>query len=204
MDLEMTGLDPARHVIVEIATLITDDALAVIAEGPDLVVHADPAQLEAMEPVVREMHTRSGLLATIEASTLTLEEAGAQTLEFLKSHVPAKGTVPLCGNSIGTDRRFLAAQLPEIENWLHYRSVDVSTLKELCRRWYPEALAQVPSKKTTHRALDDVRESVAELAFYRTTIFAPSPPTAPSTGATPAPGPVGNQAGASPMAGPTS
>src|ERR1700686_4146716 len=186
MDLEMTGLDPARHVIVEIATLITDDELAVVAEGPDLVVHTEPEHLEAMEPVVREMHTRSGLLAAIEASTLTLEEAGRQTLEFLKEQVPAKGSVPLCGNSIGTDRRFLATQLPEIENWLHYRSIDVSTVKELCRRWYPGPFAKAPVKKTTHRALDDVRESVAELAFYRQTIFAPAPGT-PAPG-TPAPG----------------
>ena len=178
----MTGLDPARHVIVEIATLITDDELAVVAEGPDLVVHAGAQQLEAMEPVVREMHTRSGLLAAIETSTLTLEEAGRQTLAFLQEQVPAKGTVPLCGNSIGTDRRFLAAQLPEIENWLHYRSIDVSTVKELCRRWYPGVLAKAPTKKTAHRALDDVRESVAELAFYRSAVFAPpSPPPPPSS-----------------------
>jgi oligoribonuclease len=175
MDLEMTGLDPARHVIVEIATLITDDDLEVIAEGPDVVIHATPEQLQAMEPVVREMHARSGLTAAVEASTVTLEEAGRLTLDFLKVHVPAKGTVPLCGNSIGTDRRFLAAQLPEIENWLHYRSIDVSTIKELCRRWYPAVLTQAPSKKTAHRALDDVVESVAELAYYRTAIFAPPP-----------------------------
>ncbi len=174
----MTGLDPARHVIVEIATLVTDDDLAVIAEGPDLVVHAGAKELSAMEPVVREMHTKSGLLAAIEASTLSLEEAGRQTLAFLRSHVPGKGTVPLCGNSIGTDRRFLAAQLPEIENWLHYRSVDVSTVKELCKRWYPDVLAKAPAKKTSHRALDDVLESVAELAFYRQAVFAP-PPAAP-------------------------
>jgi len=171
MDLEMTGLDPARHTIVEIASLVTDDDLAVIAEGPDLVVSATPEQLAAMEPVVKEMHTRSGLLAAIEASTLTLEEAGQSTLAFLKTHVSAKGSVPLCGNSIGTDRRFLAAQLPDIEHWLHYRSVDVSTIKELCRRWYPDVLAQAPPKATAHRALDDVRESVAELAYYRRSIF---------------------------------
>src|ERR1700722_7949515 len=137
MDLEMTGLDPARHVIVEIATLVTDDDLAVMAEGPDLVVHATPEELSAMEPVVRDMHTKSGLLTAIEASTLSLEEAGRQTLAFLRQHVPDKGTVPLCGNSIGTDRRFLAAQLPDIENWLHYRSVDVSTVMERCGRWGP-------------------------------------------------------------------
>ena len=191
MDLEMTGLDPARHTIVEVATLITDDDLSVIAEGPDLVVHVGPEQLEAMEPVVREMHTRSGLLNAIETSTLTLEDAGRQTLEFLQSHVPVKGSVPLCGNSIGTDRRFLAAQLPEIENWLHYRCIDVSTIKELCRRWYPGAFTKAPGKKTAHRALGDIRESVAELAYYRRTIFAPEPVTPPSDGApiATAPGP---------------
>jgi oligoribonuclease len=195
MDLEMTGLEPARHVIVEMATLVTDDDLTVIADGPDLVVHVGPEQLQAMEPVVRAMHTRSGLLAAIEASTLTLDEAGRQTLDFLKTHVPVKGSVPLCGNSIGTDRRFLAAQLPEIENWLHYRSIDVSTVKELCRRWYPDVLAQAPAKKTAHRALDDVRESVAELAFYRKAIFAPSSET---------PAPQTNAAGVPPLSGPSS
>jgi oligoribonuclease len=188
MDLEMTGLDPARHRIVEIATIVTDDYLAVVAEGPDLVVHATPEQLAAMEPVVRDMHTRSGLLGAIESSSLTLEEAGRLTLEFLKEHVKVKGSVPLCGNSIGTDRRFLATQLPDIENWLHYRSIDVSTVKELCRRWYPALLSQAPVKKTAHRALDDVRESVAELVFYRQAIFtAPGAAAAPATTAPPAP-----------------
>jgi oligoribonuclease len=185
MDLEMTGLDPGRHTIVEIATLVTDDDLVVTAVGPDLVVHATPEQLAAMEPVVRDMHTKSGLLAAIEASTLSLADAGRQSLEFIKAHVPAKGTVPLCGNSIGTDRRFLAAQLPDIEHWLHYRSIDVSTVKELCRRWYPEIMAGAPEKATTHRALDDVRESVAELAYYRQRAFAPPGPTR-----TPAPEPT--------------
>jgi oligoribonuclease len=173
MDLEMTGLDPARHTIVEIATLVTDDDLVVVAEGPDLVIHADAGELAAMDDFVRKMHTRSGLLAAMEASTLTLAEAGQETLQFIKAHVPEKRTVPLCGNSIGTDRRFLAAQLPEIEDWLHYRSVDVSTVKELCRRWYPAALAQAPEKGTTHRALEDIKESLAELAYYRATIFLP-------------------------------
>lgn len=168
----MTGLDPSSNTIIEIATLVTDDHLSLVAEGPDLVVHADAAELDVMEPIVREMHTKSGLLAAVVASTLSLEEAGRRTLEFLRSHIPERGSVPLCGNSIGTDRRFLAAQLPEVENWLHYRSIDVSTVKELCRRWYPEALHGAPTKKTTHRALDDIRESVAELAYYRKTIFA--------------------------------
>ncbi len=169
----MTGLDPATHTIVEIATLVTDDDLAVVAEGPDLVVHAGATELAAMDDFVRDMHARSGLLEAISASTLTLADAGRQTLDFIRAHVPEKRTVPLCGNSIGTDRRFLAAQLPEIENWLHYRSVDVSTVKELCRRWYPEALADAPQKGTTHRALEDIRESLAELAYYRAAIFAP-------------------------------
>jgi oligoribonuclease len=172
IDLEMTGLDPARHTIVEIATLVTDDDLQVVAEGPDLVVHAEPAQLEAMDEVVRTMHKGSG---EIERSTLTLEQAGRQTLDFLKAHVPEPGKVPLCGNSIGTDRRFLAAQLPEIDHWLHYRSVDVSTVKELARRWYPDAVASAPQKKGSHRALGDIRESVAELEYYRKTVFALPP-----------------------------
>jgi oligoribonuclease len=171
MDLEMTGLDPARHVIVEIATLITDDDLAIVAEGPDLVINPGDAALAEMDDVVRTMHTKSGLLEAIAASTVTLEEAGAATLEFLKQHVPEQRTVPLCGNSIGTDRRFLAIYLPDIENWLHYRSVDVSTVKELARRWYPDAVASAPTKSGGHRALDDIRESVEELKHYRRTVF---------------------------------
>jgi oligoribonuclease len=171
MDLEMTGLDPARHRIVEIATLITDDELEIIAEGPDLVIHAGPEALAAMDEVVRGMHTRSGLLAAIEASTTTLETAGEATMEFLREHIADAGTVPLCGNSIGTDRRFLSAWLPDIENFLHYRSVDVSTVKELARRWYPGTLSGSPKKGGSHRALDDIRESVAELRYYRGAVF---------------------------------
>jgi oligoribonuclease len=177
IDLEMTGLDPSRHTIVEIATLVTDDNLGVVAEGPDLIVHAEAEQLESMDDVVRSMHERSGLLAAVEASTLSLAEAGQRTLDFIKEHVPRPGIVPLCGNSIGTDRRFLAAQLPEVETWLHYRSIDVSTIKELARRWYPDAFGGAPSKKGAHRAMGDVKESVAELAYYRRTIFAPPPVT---------------------------
>lgn len=167
MDLEMTGLDPGRHVIVEIATLITDDDLELVAEGPDLVVHQPAEELAKMDAVVVSMHTRSGLLPAIESSTTTLEEAGAATLAFLREHIPEPRTVPLCGNSIGTDRRFLAAQLPEIEAHLHYRSVDVSTLKELIRRWNPALLDGAPRKTEAHRALGDIRESVAELRYYR-------------------------------------
>jgi oligoribonuclease len=171
MDLEMTGLELARHVIVEVATLITDDDLTIVAEGPDLVVSATPPQLAAMDDYVLGMHTKSGLLAEIQASTISLDQAGAATLEFIRTHVSKARTVPLAGNSIGTDRRFLADQLPEIEEYLHYRSVDVSTIKELARRWYPEAMAGAPEKAGGHRAMDDIRESVAELAYYRTAVF---------------------------------
>jgi oligoribonuclease len=179
MDLEMTGLDPATDLIVEIATLITDDELNLVAEGPDLVIHVDDAALAAMGPVVTKMHRASGLTERIRASTVTLDDAGRQTLEFLRAHIPEARTVPLCGNSIGTDRRFLARYLPEIEDFLHYRSVDVSTLKELARRWYPEVIAASPRKATTHRALDDIRESVDELRFYREHVFLPRPVPAP-------------------------
>jgi oligoribonuclease len=184
MDLEMTGLEPGRHVIVEIATLITDDALEVVAEGPDLVVATTAEQLTEMDEVVVKMHTKSGLLDAIKASTVTLEEAGAQTLAFIKEHAPAARTVPLCGNSIGTDRRFLAAYLPEIEEYLHYRSIDVSTVKELCRRWYPTVFAKAPKKATGHRAMDDIKESLVELRYYREKVFQPAPtaePTPPTT-----------------------
>jgi oligoribonuclease len=173
MDLEMTGLDASRDVIVEIATIVTDDELAIVAEGPDLVVHQDLAALTAMEPFVRDMHVKSGLLPLIEASTITLADAGAQTLAFIKEHVPTPRTVPLCGNSIGTDRRFLVQYLPEIEEWLHYRSVDVSTIKELARRWYPDVLKNGKEKEGRHRALDDIRASIDELRYYRDTVFRP-------------------------------
>jgi oligoribonuclease len=167
MDLEMTGLDPTRHVIVEIATLLTDDNLELIAEGPDLVVHATDAQLAEMGDVVVQMHAKSGLTEQIKASTITLADAGAQTLAFLRQHIPTPRSVPLCGNSIGTDRRFLSVHLPEIEEFLHYRSIDVSTLKELAKRWNPPLLGKAPRKAEGHRALDDIRESVAELRYYR-------------------------------------
>ena len=168
----MTGLEPARHVIVEIATLVTDDDLNIVAEGPDLVVFQDEAALAAMDEVVVEMHTRSGLLNAIRSSTISLEDAGAQTLEFIKTHVTEARRVPLCGNSIGMDRRFLAAYLPEIEDYLHYRSVDVSTVKELVKRWYPGLNNTRPRKVGAHRAMDDVVESIAEMKFYREHVFA--------------------------------
>jgi oligoribonuclease len=183
MDLEMTGLDPARHVIVEIATLVTDDDLAIVAEGPDLVVSQPPDKLAGMDDVVRKMHQSSGLLAAIETATTSLDEAGDATMAFIREHVPERQTVPLCGNSIGTDRRFLAIHLPAIDDYLHYRSIDVSTIKELARRWNPEALASAPKKAGGHRAMDDIRESVEELRHYRRTMFRPAgePDSAPGS-----------------------
>jgi len=176
MDLEMTGLDIGRHVIVEVATLITDDDLEIVAEGPDLVVSATAEALDSMDEFVRTMHTKSGLLTDIASSSTSLQQAGDATLAFIRAHVPKARTVPLAGNSIGTDRRFLAAQLPEIEEYLHYRSVDVSTVKELARRWYPQVMKGAPTKAGGHRAMDDIRESIAELAYYRSHIFKDSAP----------------------------
>lgn len=172
LDLEMTGLDVRRHVIVEIAVLVTDASLRPLDEGIDLVVHQPPAALAEMDDFVRTMHTRSGLLPAIEASTVSLDDAGAQTLAYVQAHVPTPRTAPLCGNSIGVDRRFLDAQLPALEAHLHYRSIDVSTLKELCRRWSPAAYRRRPGKQETHRALLDVRDSIAELAYYRDAFLA--------------------------------
>ena len=167
----MTGLDPDTDVVVEIATLITDDDLAIVAEGPDLVVHQPPEVLDRMGDFVRAMHTKSGLLEAIGTSTTTLAEASEATMAFLREHIDEARTVPLCGNSIGTDRRFLLRWLPEIEEFLHYRSIDVSTIKELARRWHPEVFKSAPDKAGGHRAMDDIRESVAELRHYRAALF---------------------------------
>lgn len=173
IDLEMTGLDAETCVIVEIATIVTDGDLNIIAEGPELVLHATDEQLAAMVPVVQEMHTRSGLLPEIQASTLTVAEAEEQTLAFIREHCSKKGAHPLCGNSIGTDRRFLLRYMPSIENHLSYRSVDVSTIKELARRWYPDLYQSRPRKGEGHRALADIRESIVELRHWRAAVFIP-------------------------------
>jgi oligoribonuclease len=167
IDLEMTGLDIDRDTIVEIACIVTDAELATLDDGIQLVVHQDPATLVAMDDFVRAMHTKSGLLPEIERSDVGVAAAERAVLEYIEQHVPAAGTSPLCGNSIGTDRRFLAKYMPAIEVYLHYRSIDVSSLKELCRRWYPAVYRQRPGKAEQHRALDDVRESIAELRYYR-------------------------------------
>lgn len=172
MDLEMTGLDESRHVIVEIATLVTDDDLNIIAEGPNLVIHQPDEVMAEMDDFVTNMHTVSGLLEKIKTSTISEAEAMQQTLDFIKEHSPEPNKIPLCGNSIRTDRTFLAKYMPEIENWLHYRCVDVSTIKELVKRWNPGLEhARPKSEGITHRAMDDIRDSVAELKFYRDKVF---------------------------------
>ena len=172
MDLEMTGLDPERHVIVEIATLVTDDDLNIIAEGPDLVIFQPDAALAEMDDFVTNMHIESGLLDLIKTSTVSHDDAMQQTLDFIKVHSPEPMKIPLCGNSIRTDRAFLTKYMPDIENWLHYRCVDVSTVKELVKRWNPGLEhARPKGEGITHRAMDDIRDSVAELKFYRDKVF---------------------------------
>lgn len=172
MDLEMTGLDPERHVIVEIATLVTDDDLNIVAEGPDLVINQPGSALAEMDDFVTNMHITSGLLDLIKTSTVSQQDAMQQTLDFIKLHSPEPNKIPLCGNSIRTDRAFLTKYMPEIENWLHYRCVDVSTVKELVRRWNPGLEhARPKSEGVTHRAMDDIRDSIAELKFYRDKVF---------------------------------
>jgi oligoribonuclease len=173
IDLEMTGLDPDHDVIVEIACVVTDSELALLDDGIDLVVHQDDDALALMDDYVRAMHTKSGLLPAIKESTTDLATAGAAVLDYVRGHVPDPSVAPLCGNSIGTDRRFLARYLPELDNHLHYRSIDVSSIKELCRRWYPDEYKKRPSKQEAHRALDDILESVAELRYYREALFKP-------------------------------
>lgn len=169
IDLEMTGLDPKKCTIVEIATIVTNSNLDLIEEGPNLVIHQPEEALATMNDYVRSLHTRSGLLDQIRASSVTLQDATEQTLAFIKKHVPT-GVVPLCGNSVWKDREFLDAYMPQVAAQLHYRMIDVSTLKELVRRWCPRR--EAPKKKETHRALDDIRESIQELAHYRT-LFVP-------------------------------
>jgi oligoribonuclease len=173
IDLEMTGLDVERHRIVELAVLVTDARLEPLDDGLDLVVHQPPAVLAEMDDFVRKMHTKSGLLGEIERSTLTLDGAGKQAVEYIRRFVPEAGAAPMCGNSIGVDRRFLDRYLPDLDRYLHYRSIDVSSIKELCRRWYPAAYQRRPSKTEAHRALGDIRESVSELRYYRDAIMRP-------------------------------
>ncbi len=169
MDLEMTGLDPDRDTILEIATLITDNQLNLVAEGPVLAIHHPPAVLGGMDAWNHEHHGASGLIQRVAASTLTMATAEAEVLQFVTRYCPAR-TSPLCGNSICQDRRFLARSMPVLEAYLHYRNLDVSTVKELVRRWYPDG-PQPPDKRHAHLALDDIRESIDELRFYRRHYF---------------------------------
>ena len=174
LDLEMTGLDVVRDTIVEIAVLVTDAQLEPLDDGVDLVIHQPDDVLSQMDDFVRKMHTKSGLLPAITASTVSLEEAADAALEYVKRHVSEARSAPLCGNSIGVDRRFLDRYMPDLDGYLHYRSIDVSSLKELCRRWYPDVYKKRPGKAEAHRALDDVRESLAELRYYREAMLRPS------------------------------
>jgi oligoribonuclease len=174
-DCEMTGLDLRHDALIEIAVLVTDSELHVLDEGVDIVITAPDEVLDGMQPVVREMHASSGLTEAVRASTTTVAEAEQQVLDYLRKHVPDARTVPLCGNSIATDRAFLARDMPELDAFLHYRMVDVSSIKELCRRWYPRVYFSQPQKGLAHRALADVKESIRELRYYRSTVFVPLP-----------------------------
>ena len=176
IDCEMTGLDLRTDALVEVAVLVTDSELNVVDEqGLDLVITAPEETLAAMVDVVREMHTASGLLEEIGQATLGLAEAQEQLLAYIKQFVPERRKAPLCGNSIATDRGFLARDMPDLDDWLHYRMIDVSSIKELCRRWYPKVYFNAPAKQGGHRALADIRESIDELRYYRSTIFVPLP-----------------------------
>lgn len=179
IDCEMTGLDLGADALIEIAALVTDADLVPYGEGVDVVIHATEEQLGNMPDVVREMHARSGLTEEVRASTVTMVEAEKLVLDYVRSHVPEGRSAPLCGNSIATDRGFLARDMPELDGFLHYRMVDVSSIKELCRRWYPRIYYAQPEKGLAHRALADVRESIRELEYYRRTAFVPLP--GPST-----------------------
>ncbi len=170
IDLEMTGLDPERERIIEVAALVTDSDLSVVAEGPNLVVHQADALLDAMDAWNTSHHGASGLTDRVRASTVSEQDAEEQLLAFVQAHV-AERSAPLAGNSVHHDRLFLRRYMPRFEAWLHYRIVDVSTVKELAKRWYPDVVQTMPKKREAHRALDDIRESVAELAWYREHVF---------------------------------
>jgi oligoribonuclease len=175
IDCEMTGLDLGKDKLIEVAALVTDPDLNILGEGVDLVIHADDAALDAMPPVVRDMHAKSGLTEEVRRSTITMAEAEEIVLAYVKEFVPNPRTAPLCGNSIATDRGFLARDMPTLDSFLHYRMIDVSSIKELCRRWYPRVYFGQPAKGLAHRALADIKESIRELEYYRRAIFVPLP-----------------------------
>lgn len=173
MDMEMSGLDPDTDRILEVAVLVTDGQLEVVAEGPNLIIHQPDEVLEAMDEWNTRHHGQSGLTQRVRESTVDEAQASAVLIDFLSAHTQER-TAPLAGNSIHQDRRFLAHYLPEVERWLHYRNIDVSTVKELAQRWHPKAYAARPPKKGSHRAMDDLLESIEELKYYRTAVFLPS------------------------------
>ncbi|MFD6058811.1 oligoribonuclease [Rhodococcus wratislaviensis] len=179
IDCEMTGLRLGTDKLIEIAALVTDSELNVLGEGVDIVIHADDDALAAMPDVVTTMHENSGLTDEVRKSTVTLAEAEQQVLAYIREHVPVAGTAPLAGNSIATDRGFIARDMPDLDTYLHYRMIDVSSIKELSRRWYPRIYFGQPEKGLAHRALADIKESIRELKYYRKTAFVPEP--GPST-----------------------
>ena len=179
IDCEMTGLDLGSDRLIEIAALVTDADLNVLGEGIDVVIHADDAALNGMVDVVAKMHRSSGLTEEVRASTIDLATAEELVMDYIRSHVPQARTAPLAGNSIATDRGFLARDMPTLDDYLHYRMIDVSSIKELCRRWYPKIYYGQPEKGLAHRALADIEESIRELRYYRRIAFVPAP--GPST-----------------------
>ncbi|MFZ4372040.1 MAG: oligoribonuclease [Mycobacterium sp.] len=179
IDCEMTGLDLESDRLIEIAALVTDADLNVLGEGIDVVIHADDAALDGMVDVVAKMHRSSGLTEEVRASTIDLATAEAMVMDYIRSLVPQAKTAPLAGNSIATDRGFLARDMPTLDDYLHYRMIDVSSIKELCRRWYPKIYYGQPEKGLAHRALADIQESIRELRYYRRIAFVPPP--GPST-----------------------
>ncbi len=195
IDCEMTGLDLAKDKLIEIAVLVTDGDLNILGDGLDLVIHTDDSALNSMIDVVTDMHTRSGLIEEVRASTVDLATAEAAVLDYIKKHVKQAKTAPLAGNSIATDRGFIARDMPALDSFLHYRMIDVSSIKELCRRWYPRIYYGQPAKGLAHRALADIHESIRELQYYRGTVFVPQP--GPSTSEIAA---VAEQYGAEPPA----
>jgi oligoribonuclease len=175
VDCEMTGLDLGRDALVEVAALVTDPDLTVLGDGVDVVIHADETLLGSMVEIVQEMHDKSGLTDAVRASTVTLAEAEDMIMSYVRTYVTEPRTAPLCGNSIATDRGFLARDMPAFDSYLHYRMIDVSSIKELCRRWYPRTYFGQPAKGLAHRALADIRESIRELEYYRRTVFVGRP-----------------------------
>lgn len=179
IDCEMTGLDLKSDLLIEIAVLVTDSELNILGDGLDVVIHADDAAMSSMVDVVAQMHTKSGLVEEVRASTVDVATAEDMVLTYVRDHVKQAKTAPLAGNSIATDRGFIARDMPKLDDYLHYRMIDVSSIKELCRRWYPRIYFGQPEKGLAHRALADIHESIRELRYYRQTAFVTPP--GPST-----------------------